>query len=125
MFSQAWAAFWGQEISPAEPIGIKRRLELSDGLHGIHRKNLGNEFQRAEGRQLFVTRKGLFGLTHAPLFGDEIICVTPSLEWPFILRKDGSHYRFVGCCFVLGLMDGEAIKWAEKGEIGYQEFGIH
>jgi hypothetical protein len=43
--------------------------------------------------------------------GDELVMLF-GLEIPFMVRHDvdHDHYRLIDECFVLGLMDGEALK---------------
>jgi len=38
----------------------------------------------------------------------DIVCVVDGASSPLALRQDGEHRIFIGECFVLGLMIGEA-----------------
>jgi hypothetical protein len=38
-----------------------------------------------------------------------LICVLFGCDMPVILRREAPYSRFIGSCFVLGIMDGEAI----------------
>lgn len=63
----------------------------------------------------FETEDGYLGLApHGTLPGD-IVGVLKGYRAPVILRRRGDHHVFVGTCFVLGLMYGEARKLAEEG----------
>jgi hypothetical protein len=57
-------------------------------------------------------------------WGNDLICVLSRCRIPVILRKFSNYYRFVGTCFVLGLMDGEAAQLLERGEADLQEFPL-
>lgn len=43
---------------------------------------------------------------------------------PFVINRDGDHYLLVGECYVLGLMDGEAMKNLKSLELLICGFGI-
>lgn len=47
--------------------------------------------------------------------GDSVV-VLFSGDVPFILRKERNHYRFVGSCYVQGILDGEVV--VEKEDKG-------
>lgn len=57
----------------------------------------------------------------------DMVCVLDQCHFPVILRKveSKSYYEFVGCTFVLGLMDGEAASLVEEGKARLQELEIH
>jgi hypothetical protein len=42
----------------------------------------------------------------------DIVCVSPGLQWPLLLRKkeNEASLELVGSCYVHGLMDGEGSK---------------
>ncbi|KAM5349851.1 hypothetical protein ACJ41O_006356 [Fusarium nematophilum] len=63
----------------------------------------------AYGRRLFIMDLGYIGL--APLataVGDEV-CVLLGGNVPYVIRQEGQRYRFVGECYVFGIMDGEVL----------------
>lgn len=54
------------------------------------------------------TTSGYFGL--APLYtrpGD-ILCILDGCHTPVVIRQTEDQYEFVGCCFIVGLMTGQA-----------------
>ena len=62
-------------------------------------------------RRIFTTENLKIGL--APIFArdGDIICLLLGAEAPFVLRRvpDTNKFRFVGECYVHGLMDGEGL----------------
>jgi hypothetical protein len=47
----------------------------------------------------------------------DIICVLYGCPIPHVLRKVNDHFRVVGCCYVDGMMDGQAFEsrlWEPK-----------
>lgn len=61
---------------------------------------------------MFVTTKGYIGLARAGFGISDLICVFHGGEVPFLLRQIDSlqeMFRFVGECYVHGIMDGEAM----------------
>ena len=117
-YYKAWRHYWtiasrengifiseqshAQSPSPLDQLLAKEFMEL-------HR-------QAAYGRQFFTSRKGYMGLGPGGtvhLGGMDSKCEIVILlggRTPYILRKDGGHYyRFVGECYVHGLMDGECL----------------
>ncbi|KAF2833464.1 hypothetical protein CC86DRAFT_389698 [Ophiobolus disseminans] len=60
-------------------------------------------------RRLFVTRGGLIGIgPHAMKEGD-IVVILFGGRVPYILRPIGMSYKYIGECYVPGLMNGEAV----------------
>lgn len=116
-YYKAWRHYWtvasrengifisqphAQSSSAADQVLAKEFMEL-------HR-------QAAYGRQFFTSRKGYMGLGPGGtvnLGGMDSKCEIVILlggRTPYVLRKDGKHgYRFVGECYVHGLMDGEGL----------------
>ena len=56
--------------------------------------------------------------------GNDIICVLFGSRVPFVMPKVDNHFILIMECFVLGLMDGEAMDWLEKGQAKVQTFEI-
>lgn len=68
-------------------------------------------------RSCFRTWKGYIGPGPTMIGKGDLVCVLFGCLVPVVLRKVGSGYVLVGVCFVLGLMDGEALsEGAEKGQ---------
>jgi hypothetical protein len=76
-------------------------------------------------RRGFLTKKGFLGIGPPDLLEGDVISFLRDCRMPVILRKVDSHYVLVGTCFVLGLMDGEAMQAAEHGTAQLQEIEIH
>jgi hypothetical protein len=62
----------------------------------------------------------------APLevMAGDIACVLDSFQYPVVLRPMDDHYVFVGACFVLGLMTGEAKAFLEDGRASPEVFEL-
>ena len=73
-------------------------------------KSLELHHRAAYGRRFFTSKRGYMGLGPQLSSYGYVIVVLLGGKTPHILRKDGkAHYRFVGECFVHGLMSGEAL----------------
>jgi hypothetical protein len=73
-----------------------------------------------ENKSYFATAKGYMGIGPQKTRRGDLICVFPGCQVPLLLRKVDEHYVLVGECFVLGLMEGEAVA---NGKVG--TFNIH
>jgi hypothetical protein len=62
------------------------------------------------GRELFGTRDGYIGLGDITLQGGDLVCVLFGGKMPFVLRQVEGGYRFIGECYVHGIMLGEALE---------------
>jgi hypothetical protein len=54
----------------------------------------------------------------------DIIAVLKDFDIPVVLRKEEDHYIFVGTCFVLRLMDGEAQSLVDSQQARFSEIRI-
>jgi hypothetical protein len=74
------------------------------------------------GRKFFVTKRGFCGLGPRFLGEQDIVCIVFGCDLPLIIQptEHPTHYRFIGDCFIHGLVDGEAIRddpgWRNKVE---------
>lgn len=110
----AWSHYWtvaarenGIFISDLHAQSSPADELLAAKFMDLHR-------QAAYGRHFFTSSKGYMGLGPggtATLGGTDTRCEIVILlggRTPYILRKDGKHhFRFVGECYVHGLMNGE------------------
>jgi hypothetical protein len=66
--------------------------------------------QAAYGRRFFTTENGYMGLSPSlARIGDKIVILLGG-KTPFILRRLGQKgYRFIGECYVHGMMTGEGL----------------
>ncbi|KAK3983887.1 het-6-heterokaryon incompatibility protein, partial [Cladorrhinum sp. PSN332] len=68
-------------------------------------------------RRVFVTELGYIGLAPiASMLGDEV-CVLMGSKVPHVIRRDGDIYRFVGECYVYGIMDGEVLQGIDVDDV--------
>jgi hypothetical protein len=62
------------------------------------------------GRKLFGTSTGHIGIGDVTLEPKDLVCVFLGGKTPFIIRPVGDKYRFVGECYLHGIMFGGALK---------------
>lgn len=79
----------------------------------------------ANKRIFFVTDSGYMGFGPQGIQRGDTICVFLGCDVPLILRKIHEHYVLRGECFVLGLMDGEAMDALDEGRVSLEEVEIH
>ncbi|KAJ4127728.1 hypothetical protein NW768_008000 [Fusarium equiseti] len=92
------------------------RIELSS----LGQRTLGQTFQEARsalrnalrGRRLGITSKGYFGLFPRRAAVGDVLYVLDRCPLPYVLRSVGSEgkFKFIGECFVHGIMNGEAVE---------------
>jgi hypothetical protein len=64
---------------------------------------------------IFQTLSGYLGIAPKVVEAGDCICVLPRCNFPVLLRRHGLQFQFVGACFVLGFMRGEAAELLENG----------
>ena len=108
---------------------MQKEREFKGLYTGLLNQVGGHLRDNTEGRRLFVTEKGYFGLAQPGFQKGDSIVVLFGCKTPVILRPDFKVYEFVDDCFVYGLMDGEIIQMvsmeSEDGSfVDYQKFII-
>jgi hypothetical protein len=68
-------------------------------------------------RRFFVSRSGLMGIGPDTMKEGDLIVVLFGGKVPYVIRPVDGGYKFLGECYVPGLMDGEAVvKWESEGK---------
>ncbi|KAK5688901.1 hypothetical protein LTS10_000880 [Elasticomyces elasticus] len=67
-------------------------------------------------RCVFATAKGALGLGPAVIAAGDLVTVLDGGVVPYVLRPEKLSYRFVGACYVHGIMHGTAVQGREEGE---------
>jgi len=60
-------------------------------------------------RRVFTTYKGYLGLGPCDMRAGDVVCILFGGRVPYVLRDMGSHWQFIGECYVHGIMKGEAV----------------
>lgn len=81
-------------------------------------------FATAIYQRLFESSTGLLGLCPSKSVPGDLICVAKGSNVPIVLRKQDDHYAHVGCCFVLGLMHGEAKELVSSGQCSIEMLDV-
>jgi hypothetical protein len=97
------------------------KTHAADGQYGLFDRVINMTCSRAAFFKTFPEWHGTASVFMEP--GDIIVVLFGS-RVPFILRKLGATYRLISDCYVLGLMDGEAIDMWKNGELESEEFEI-
>ncbi|KAI0534933.1 heterokaryon incompatibility protein-domain-containing protein [Xylaria digitata] len=84
---------------------------------------------QATGNNLFKTNQGHLGIGPPGMQQGDLVCAVDSCSLPVLLRKatapDGNgSFEHMGCCYILGLSDGEPAEMVAKGELEIQTFEI-
>lgn len=67
-------------------------------------------------RRLATTRLGYLCMAPFDTQLGDTIAVLYDCHVPVVLRKENEHYRFIGTCYVHGIMNGEVVKDKMKSE---------
>jgi hypothetical protein len=87
----------------------KNNLILEESSFGIN-WYLKRIAEFCDGRSFFQTEEGYFGIGPACVRDGDILSVILGCRNPLLLRRnDSNEYAVVGECYVIGLMDGEAL----------------
>ncbi|KAK0508151.1 hypothetical protein JMJ35_009235 [Cladonia borealis] len=81
-------------------------------------------FQSTENNWVFWTKEGYLGVSASVLRAGDSITVAFGYSIPLVLRKVESHFELVGHCFILGYMDGEALRFRRSRGFEIQEIEI-
>jgi hypothetical protein len=73
------------------------------------------------GRKIVTTARGFFGLVSETTHKDDIICVLLGCTMPVALRPVGEYYKFVGECYIHGIMEGEAMEMLKRGQVQLED----
>ncbi|RDL39481.1 Uncharacterized protein BP5553_03821 [Venustampulla echinocandica] len=131
--SNFWAYLWqayDELLKVSEDHdAVKRELQHvlepqnadDPGDANLYRLHLNAAYTR---RMFFSKHKSFLGLGPKGMQEGDILCVLFGGATPFILRPDGEQFRFVGECYVYGLMSGEAIRDWEDGLYAEQTFHL-
>lgn len=74
---------------------------------------------------LIELKGGFLGLGPNTVPDNSIVCILQGCHRPVILRREGTHYTFIGTCYVLGLMNWEEVKSViQDGNLNQEAFKI-
>lgn len=95
---------------------------------------LGRFIEVSQGRRLFLTGAGEFGLGPDHLREGDLVCVLLGYHAPVIIRKIAStlpngdteaHYLFISEFYVHSIMKGELVEALDRGELAVQTFELY
>ncbi|KAF2124673.1 hypothetical protein P153DRAFT_325963 [Dothidotthia symphoricarpi CBS 119687] len=115
---QADALYWFAQHAPHMLPGISFSQRLKWSIKQRPDPGRFHEaFVRAcVDRRFFVTRDGSMGIGPDAMKQGDVIVVLFGGRVPYLLRALDTGYRFLGECYVPGLMDGEAVRtWKDEG----------
>lgn len=84
-----------------------------------HNRNIRLASIALDGRRLITTETGFLGLAPDETQTGDTVAVLYGCNYPVILRRCQSGFRYIGECYIDGLMDGEAVEAESRGE--YQQ----
>lgn len=91
----------------------------------VQRENLFHQFVlRTASHSLLLTESGHMGKAPDGVRVGDLICVILGLRVPVVLREVQGGYTFVSTCFLLDMMDGQAIKQVENGDLTLETFAL-
>ena len=88
---------WGEEIQVVNYDGNPTKFQAS----------MVNAF---DGSRIFMIEKGYIGMGPSSMCIGDVVCILFGGEVPYLLRPKGSHWQFIGDCYVHGIMQGEGLK---------------
>jgi hypothetical protein len=110
----SWFAQHTPQLLPGASISQRLKWSITQRLDS---GRFHEAFVRAcVDRRFFVTRNGLMGVGPDGMKEGDVIAILFGGMVPYLLRSTDSGYKFVGECYVPGLMDGGAVRtWKLEG----------
>jgi hypothetical protein len=99
-----------------QPRTYLRHQEDPQDLTEDHKKNVTLAAITLEGRKLVTTATGFVGLAPEAAQKNDVVAVLFGCSFPVVLRPFERSFKYIGECYVDGLMRGEAIGAMERGE---------
>jgi hypothetical protein len=96
-------AFLRHEFGESRYHEICREHGLELGPRGGHDAFDSVAVKWCDGRRLFFIDDGIIGTGPAATKADDVIYFFDGSTFPFVIRKEGDQYRFIGACYVAGL----------------------
>ena len=115
------ADFLVKAFGTSHAIGddVREMSRAGDCYKWMERASGGEKCRRfARGQQ------GYYALCPPAARGGDKLCLLLGGQTLFCLRPSGDSYLFVGECYAHGVMDGEALDMAEKGQLTQTKFAI-
>ncbi|KAK4556864.1 hypothetical protein LTR86_005844 [Recurvomyces mirabilis] len=111
--AMAYADLWPK----GPPLGLAAATEAPKGtIQGAAR--YAYAMWEAIPRRTFFCTDSFFGLGPPYISANDVLAILLGYHLPVILRPvDGQGYRFVGPCYVHGIMDGEIVRQREADNI--------
>lgn len=113
-----------QLVSTFRELGIPHSAEAFVHLLRSSKLELFAALLLNRETRIFETDQGYLGLGPKGAVEGDVICNFHEYNSLVLLRKCGSSYNFVGSCFVLGLMEGEAKVLLQEGKTKVELFSI-
>ncbi|KAF2247431.1 HET-domain-containing protein [Trematosphaeria pertusa] len=113
--SSRWAAGMGKSTRTVDKMlrSIRSKVCVVDSGRSGHASIAFSKFLR--GRKLFATHKSFIGLGPEALRAGDCVAFLGEVDTPFILRRQGEFYRFIGAAFISQLANGEGFElWKEN-----------
>lgn len=76
------------------------------------------------GRTIFTTESGFFGMGVKGIEKGDLVTVFFGINFPFVLRDCGNHYKFVGASRIGGIMNGELMEFVDNDTLQARSFCI-
>ncbi|KAM0228241.1 hypothetical protein ACHAPO_010889 [Fusarium lateritium] len=100
----------GFEDAVDDQLEINKYLVKPDPNNKHHVDMFSLHLDSAHERRLFITKDlSYIGLGPRMMEENDIICVLFGGATPFVLRRVGEYFRFIGECYVYDLMNGEVM----------------
>lgn len=124
MIAKPWANKHGQHGKP-KLLNLIVGQNMPTSVPVSHREAyLGRSRQLRYGMRCFHTERGYIGLGPLVTEVGDLVCILEGHKSPVLLRRQRSHYIFVGDCDVVGIMNGEVLEAVERGEAEIAEIEI-
>jgi hypothetical protein len=75
-------------------------------------------------RAFFATSQGLNSVGLQTIQPSDTVVVMFGASVAYVLRREGTHYRLIGDCYVHSLMDGEAVRMWKDDVLAIEDFGL-
>lgn len=96
----------------------------SDSTGDSHATNIKLTAVALQGRRLITTHCGYLGLAPEEVSSGDTIAVLLGCNYPVILRQHGEGFKYVGECYIDGVMDGGVVDAAHRGECDVEDILI-